>query len=93
MQEMIHIMGVYDKFFIAEGFKIITSSVKFFLSYLYIIFQNDSILQIEASNNCMLFFSEYDSDYSHIYGRLPLPTRGFRQYPPPNRQIYVSEWE
>ena len=38
-------------------------------------------------------FSEYDSDYSHIYGRLPLPTRGFRQYPPPNRQIYVSEWE
>jgi len=36
---------------------------------------------------------EYDSDYSHIYGRLPLPTRGFRQYPPPNRQIYVSEWE
>jgi len=37
--------------------------------------------------------NEYDSDYSHIYGRLPLPTRGFRQYPPPNRQIYVSEWE
>ena len=56
MQEMIHIMGVYDQFFIAEGLKIITSSVKFFLLYLYIIFQNESILRIEASNNCMLFF-------------------------------------
>jgi len=36
---------------------------------------------------------EYESDYSHIYGRLPIPTRGFRQYPPPRGQIYVSEWE
>ena len=56
MQEMIHIMGVYNKFFIAEGLKMITSSVKFFLLYLYIIFQNDSILRIEASNNCKFFF-------------------------------------
>eukprot|EP00093_Oithona_nana_P002349 02349.XXX_57302_29231_1 [CDS] Oithona nana genome sequencing. len=37
--------------------------------------------------------NEYESDYSHIYGRLPVPTRGFRQYPPPRGQIYVSEWE
>jgi len=37
--------------------------------------------------------AEYESDYSHIYGRLPVPTRGFRQYPPPRGQIYVSEWE
>merc|ERR1711902_357950 len=36
---------------------------------------------------------KYESDYSHIYGRLPVPTRGFRQYPPPRGQIYVSEWE
>jgi len=36
---------------------------------------------------------DYESDYSHIYGRLPIPTRGFRQYPPPRGQIYVSEWE
>ena len=36
---------------------------------------------------------DYDSDYSHIYGRLPLPTR-FRQFPgPPSRPMYVSEWE
>jgi len=49
--------------------------------------------------------NEYESDYSHIYGRLPLgaPHRvstGFRPFPPgvPNggpgqRQVYVSEWE
>lgn len=37
--------------------------------------------------------NDYESDYSHIYGRLPIPTRGFRQYPPPRGQIYVSEWE
>jgi len=39
------------------------------------------------------FLHDYESDYSHIYGRLPIPTRGFRQYPPPRGQIYVSEWE
>lgn len=41
--------------------------------------------------------SEYESDYSHIYGRLPLPYGRFRQYPSPShpssRQMYVSEWE
>ena len=41
--------------------------------------------------------SEYESDYSHIYGRLPLPTR-FRQFPGGGgahgkRHVYVSEWE
>jgi hypothetical protein len=41
----------------------------------------------------IFFFADYESDYSHIYGRLPIPTRGFRQYPPPRGQIYVSEWE
>jgi len=44
-----------------------------------------------------LFFSDYESDYSHIYGRLPLPYGRFRQYPSPShpssRQMYVSEWE
>ena len=42
-------------------------------------------------------FSDYESDYSHIYGRLPLPYGRFRQYPSPShpssRQMYVSEWE
>jgi len=41
--------------------------------------------------------SDYESDYSHIYGRLPLPYGRFRQYPSPShpssRQMYVSEWE
>lgn len=40
---------------------------------------------------------DYESDYSHIYGRLPLPYGRFRQYPSPShpssRQMYVSEWE
>merc|ERR1719229_473132 len=40
--------------------------------------------------------NEYESDYSHIYGRLPLPTR-FRQFPGGGgahgkRHVYVSEW-
>eukprot|EP00095_Tigriopus_kingsejongensis_P004392 maker-scaffold93_size381549-snap-gene-0.14 protein:Tk04392 transcript:maker-scaffold93_size381549-snap-gene-0.14-mRNA-1 annotation:"AGAP007416-PA" len=35
--------------------------------------------------------NDYESDYSHIYGRLPLPTR-FRQIPgPPGRQISTKE--
>ncbi|CAB4067807.1 unnamed protein product [Lepeophtheirus salmonis] len=44
---------------------------------------------------------DYESDYSHIYGRLPFPNRGIRGYlpppPPPPHPIgpsmYVSEWE
>jgi len=40
---------------------------------------------------------DYETDYSHIYGRLPLPYGRFRQYPSPShpsgRQMYVSEWE
>lgn len=44
-----------------------------------------------------LYSSNYESDYSHIYGRLPLPYGRFRQYPSPShpssRQMYVSEWE
>jgi len=40
---------------------------------------------------------DYESDYSHIYGRLPLPYGRFRQYPSPShpasRKMYVSEWE
>ncbi|XP_023342300.1 uncharacterized protein LOC111712024 [Eurytemora carolleeae] len=42
-------------------------------------------------------FFDYESDYSHIYGRLPLPYGRIRQYPSPShpssRQMYVSEWE
>lgn len=45
----------------------------------------------------MFPISDYESDYSHIYGRLPLPYGRFRQYPSPShpssRQMYVSEWE
>jgi hypothetical protein len=44
----------------------------------------------------LFLFLDYESDYSHIYGRLPLPTR-FRQFPGGNghggRNLYVSEWE
>ena len=43
-----------------------------------------------------LYVAEYESDYSHIYGRLPLPTR-FRHFPGGGghgkRHVYVSEWE
>ncbi|TRY71598.1 hypothetical protein TCAL_03422 [Tigriopus californicus] len=37
--------------------------------------------------------NDYESDYSHIYGRLPLPTRFRHAHGPPGRQMYVSEWE
>lgn len=31
------------------------------------------------------------SPYNQIYGRLPLPTRGF--IPPQPRQMYIGEWD
>ncbi|XP_042879726.1 uncharacterized protein LOC122258073 isoform X2 [Penaeus japonicus] len=45
------------------------------------------------------FDSGMDSDftesaYSHIYGRLPLPNRGYLPPPPPHpRAMYVGEWD
>ena len=51
---------------------------------------------LNLNRYCSLDVSEYESDYSHIYGRLPLPTR-FRQFPGGGahgkRHVYVSEWE
>merc|ERR1711913_278654 len=32
-----------------------------------------------------------DSDYSHIYGRLPIPTRGLRKFP--TKPLFLSQWE
>lgn len=32
-----------------------------------------------------------DSDYSHIYGRLPIPTRGVRKFPA--KPLFLSHWE
>jgi len=32
-----------------------------------------------------------DSDYSHIYGRLPIPTRGVRKFP--TKPLFLSHWE
>merc|ERR1711881_423968 len=32
-----------------------------------------------------------DSDYSHIYGRLPIPTRGIRKFPA--KPLFLSHWE
>lgn len=32
-----------------------------------------------------------DSDYSHIYGRLPIPTRGVRKFP--TKPMFLSHWE
>ncbi|KAK4306118.1 hypothetical protein Pmani_022024 [Petrolisthes manimaculis] len=35
-----------------------------------------------------------ESAYSHIYGRLPLPNRGYLPPPPPHpRAMYVGEWD
>lgn len=35
-----------------------------------------------------------DSAYSRIYGRLPLPNRGYLPPPPPHpRAMYVGEWD
>jgi len=35
-----------------------------------------------------------ESAYSHIYGRLPLPNRGYLPPPPPHqRAMYVGDWE
>lgn len=31
-----------------------------------------------------------ESPYNHIYGRLPLPTRG---YIPQQRAMYIGEWD
>lgn len=32
-----------------------------------------------------------DSPYNHIYGRLPIPTRGY--IPPAPRTMYIGEWD
>ena len=32
-----------------------------------------------------------DSPYNHIYGRLPIPTRGV--IPPAPRAMYIGEWD
>ncbi|KAG8312138.1 hypothetical protein J6590_030057 [Homalodisca vitripennis] len=37
-------------------------------------------------------YSEHlDSPYNHIYGRLPIPTRGY--IPPTPRTMYIGEWD
>ena len=46
--------------------------------------------------NCLkfrifLFPDSSDSDYSHIYGRLPIPTRGLRKFP--TKPLFLSQWE
>lgn len=41
----------------------------------------------------LIFFSDTDvveSPYSHMYGRVPLPTRG---YIPAPRAMYIGEWD
>ena len=32
-----------------------------------------------------------DSDYSHIYGRLPLVNRAIRKFP--TKPLFLSQWE
>jgi hypothetical protein len=32
-----------------------------------------------------------ESPYNHIYGRLPIPTRGY--IPPTPRTMFVGEWD
>ena len=39
----------------------------------------------------ILFPDSSDSDYSHIYGRLPIPTRGLRKFP--TKPLFLSQWE
>jgi len=36
-------------------------------------------------------YDSSDSDYSHIYGRLPIPTRGVRKFP--TKPLFLSHWE
>ncbi|XP_023328397.1 uncharacterized protein LOC111701371 [Eurytemora carolleeae] len=36
-------------------------------------------------------YDSSDSDYSHIYGRLPIPTRGVRKFP--SKPLFLSHWE
>jgi len=36
-------------------------------------------------------YDSSDSDYSHIYGRLPIPTRGVRKFPA--KPLFLSNWE
>lgn len=36
-------------------------------------------------------YDSSDSDYSHIYGRLPIPTRGVRKFPA--KPLFLSHWE
>ena len=59
--------------------------------------QNTITHSLTVEADILFCFSDYESDYSHIYGRLPLPYGRFRQYPSPShpssRQMYVSEWE
>lgn len=45
-----------------------------------------------TSNNLVPYGTDSsDSDYSHIYGRLPIPTRGVRKFP--TKPLFLSHWE
>jgi len=45
-----------------------------------------------APNNFVPYGTDSsDSDYSHIYGRLPIPTRGVRKFP--TKPLFLSHWE
>lgn len=53
----------------------------------------DSVVNGENSFNSFHHFTDSDmieSPYNHIYGRLPLPTRG---YIPQQRAMYIGEWD
>jgi len=60
-------------------------------------FERNPTTRVPTSHVAQQHRGDYESDYSHIYGRLPLPYGRFRQYPSPShpssRQMYVSEWE
>ena len=53
-----------------------------------------SLLNIRIPNKwikIIIISDSSDSDYSHIYGRLPIPTRGLRKFP--TKPLFLSQWE
>lgn len=53
----------------------------------------DNHPRIHPMNSMMPYIptDSSDSDYSHIYGRLPIPTRGIRKFPA--KPLFLSHWE
>lgn len=63
--------------------------------FIYILICFFFAISLRLMTDFFLFHSVSDSDmiespYNHIYGRLPLPTRG---YIPQHRAMYIGEWD